>query len=71
MKDVPAFRLHRKSETDIIFAELVGEKQHSLRRTYTPTLPKVAPMTNPDLIIPNIEIIYGSKAYLSLSRYYR
>jgi hypothetical protein len=66
MEDVPAFRMHRKLETDIIFAELIGERQHAARRMYTRTLSKAVPMPNPDIVVPNIEVIYGSKAYLSL-----
>jgi len=68
MDDVPAFRLRRKSEADMIFEELVGEKQHEPRREYARTLPNAPCMPNADMIHPNIEIIYGSKVYLSFAR---
>jgi len=67
LDDVPTFRLRRKSEADIIFAELVGEKQYAPRSVYTFTSPTAAHNPKSDIVLPNVEIIHGPKRYSLLS----
>ena len=69
--DVPAFRRRRKSEADIIFAELVGEKPYAPKTVYTVTSSTAIYIPTSDIILPNVEIIYGPKRYSLLSSIYR
>jgi len=71
LDDVPTFRLRRKSEADIIFAELVGEKPYAPRTVYTVTSSTATYIPTSDIILPNVEIIHGPKRYSLLSSIYR
>ena len=67
LDDVPTFRLRRKSEADIIFAELVGEKPYAPRTIYTVTSSTATYFPTSDIILPNVQIIHGPKRYSLLS----
>jgi hypothetical protein len=71
LDDVPTFQLRRKSEADIIFAELVGEKPYAPKTVYTVTSSTATYIPTSDIILPNIEIMHGPKQYSLLSSIYR
>jgi hypothetical protein len=71
LDNVPTFRLRRKSEADIIFAELVGEKPYAPKTVYTVTSSTATYIPTSDIILPNIEIMHGPKQYSLLSSIYR
>lgn len=71
LDDVPTFQLRRKSEADIIFAELVGEKPYAPRTVYTVTSSTATYIPKSDIILRNVQIIHGPKRYSLLSSIYR
>jgi len=59
--DVPAFGLRKVPESDIIFAELVGEKPNRVNYNFPPAPPAPLITSAPT----TASITYGSKTYFS------